>query len=109
MAGFSSAEAYEAGADYPYKHVQRYFVRQTVDFSGDTQKVDADINQFAGSQTANRLLLALDKFSIVDIAPRPGSRGTGRTQRRRRSCRCTLSTAGSSSATPRKGKLRDGA
>src|SRR6202034_97637 len=34
---------------------------------GDTQKVAADINQFAGSQTANRLVLTVGKFSVVDI------------------------------------------
>jgi high affinity Mn2+ porin len=66
-AGFTSAEAYKAGADYPYTRVPRYFVRQTIDLGGDTQKVDADIHQFAGSQTANRLVLTFGKFSVVDI------------------------------------------
>ena len=45
----------------------RYFVRQTIDLGGETQKVDADINQFAGSFTANRLVLTVGKFAIVDI------------------------------------------
>jgi high affinity Mn2+ porin len=66
-AGFTSAEAYKIGAAYPYARVQRYFVRQTIDLGGDSQKVDADLNQFAGSQTANRLVLTVGKFSIVDI------------------------------------------
>jgi high affinity Mn2+ porin len=47
--------------------VQRYFVRQTIDLGGETQKVDADINQFAGTQTANRLVLTIGKFSVVDV------------------------------------------
>ncbi len=67
VAGFPSAESYKLGADYPYARVQRYFIRQTIDLGGDTQKVDADINQFAGSQTANRLVLTVGKFAIVDI------------------------------------------
>ncbi len=67
LAGFPSAESYKLGADYPYTRVQRYFIRQTIDLGGDTQKVDADINQFAGSQTANRLVLTVGKFAIVDI------------------------------------------
>jgi high affinity Mn2+ porin len=67
VAGFTSAEAYKLGFDYPYARVQRYFVRQTIDLGGETQKVDADINQFAGSQTANRLVLTVGKFSVVDI------------------------------------------
>jgi high affinity Mn2+ porin len=47
--------------------VQRYFVRQTIDLGGDSQKIDADVNQFAGTQTANRLVLTVGKFSVVDI------------------------------------------
>jgi high affinity Mn2+ porin len=66
-AGFPSAEAYKLGSDYPYARVQRAFVRQTLDLGGETQKVDADINQFAGSYTANRLVLWVGRFSIVDV------------------------------------------
>ena len=36
-------------------------------FGGETQKVDAGINQFAGSQTANRLVITVGKFSVADI------------------------------------------
>jgi len=67
VAGFLSAEAYKLGADYPYARVHRYFLRQTIDLGGETEKVDADINQFAGSQTANRLVLTVGKFAVVDI------------------------------------------
>jgi high affinity Mn2+ porin len=66
-AAFTSAEAYKAGADYPYTRVDRYFLRQTIDLGGKSEKVDADLNQFAGSQPANRLVLTLGKFSVVDI------------------------------------------
>jgi len=66
-AGFPSGESYKLGFDDPYARVQRYFVRQTIDLGGDTQKVDADISQFAGSQTANRLVLWVGKFAVVDI------------------------------------------
>ena len=67
VAGFPSAESYKEGATYPYARVQRYFVRQTIDLGGDSQKIDADVNQFAGTQTANRLVLTVGKFSVVDI------------------------------------------
>jgi high affinity Mn2+ porin len=66
-AGFPSAESYKLGADYPYARAQRYFVRQTIDLGGETQKVDADVNVFAGSQTANRLVVTVGKLAIVDI------------------------------------------
>jgi high affinity Mn2+ porin len=67
VAGFPSAEAFKEGSNYPYTRVQRAFVRQTIDLGGDTQKVDADINQFADSQTANRLTLTLGRFAITDV------------------------------------------
>ena len=64
---FPAAKPTSSARDYPYARVQRYFVRQTIDLGGETQKVDADINQFAGSQTANRLVLTVGKFAVVDI------------------------------------------
>jgi high affinity Mn2+ porin len=67
VAGFPSAESYKLGADDPYARMQRYFVRQTIDLGGATQKVDADINQFAGSTTENRLVLWVGKFAVVDV------------------------------------------
>jgi high affinity Mn2+ porin len=67
VAGFTSAEAYKEGAAYPYARVQRAFIRQTIDLGGNSEKVDADINQFAGAQTANRLVFTLGRFAIQDI------------------------------------------
>jgi high affinity Mn2+ porin len=67
VAGFTSAEAYKEGAAYPYARVQRAFIRQTIDLGGNSEKVDADINQFAGAQTANRLVFTLGRFAVQDI------------------------------------------
>jgi high affinity Mn2+ porin len=67
VAGYSSAEAFKLGSTYPYARIQRAFLRQTIDLGGETQKVDADVNQFAGSQTADRLVLTVGRFAIVDI------------------------------------------
>jgi high affinity Mn2+ porin len=67
VAGFTSAESYKIGFSYPYARMQRYFARQTIDLGGETEKVDADFSQFAGSQTANRLVLTFGRFSVVDI------------------------------------------
>ena len=49
VAGFPSAEAYKVGQTYPYARIPRAFLRQTIDLGGETQKVDAGINQFAGT------------------------------------------------------------
>ena len=67
VAGFPSGESYKLGFDYPYARAQRYFVRQTIDLGGETQKADADVNLFAQSYTANRLVLWVGKFAIVDV------------------------------------------
>lgn len=67
VAGFTSGEAYKVGATYPYLRLPRTFVRQTIDLGGESQKVADDINQFAGSQSANRLVITVGKFSVSDI------------------------------------------
>ena len=67
VAGFPSGEAYKIGSAYPYAQVPRAFIRQTINLGGDSQKVDAGINQFAGSQTANRLVITLGKFAVTDV------------------------------------------
>ncbi len=67
VAGYPSGESYKLGQAEPYARVQRYFIRQTIDLGGETEKVEADLNQFAGSQTANRLVLTAGKFAVVDI------------------------------------------
>jgi high affinity Mn2+ porin len=67
VAGFLSGESYKLGLSYPYTRMQRTFLRQTIDLGGEPGKIDADINQFANSTTANRLVLTVGKFGIVDI------------------------------------------
>ena len=67
VAGFPSGAAFKVGAAVPYSRIQRAFVRQTIDLGGDSQKVDADYNQFAGAQTADRLVLTIGKYSVSDV------------------------------------------
>jgi high affinity Mn2+ porin len=67
IAGFTSGEAYKVGDAYPYTEVPRAFIRQTISLGGDTQKVDAGINQFAEAQTANRLVITVGKFAVTDV------------------------------------------
>ena len=47
VAGFTGGTAFKVGSNFPYARVQRYFVRQTIDLGGETQKVAADLNQLA--------------------------------------------------------------
>ena len=66
-AGFPSAESYKLGSTYPYARLQRAFVRQTINLGGDIEKVDDDFYQFAGTRTADRLVLTAGRFGIADI------------------------------------------
>ncbi|WP_247494616.1 carbohydrate porin [Bradyrhizobium sp. 164] len=65
--GFPSGEAYKVGASYPYTRLQRAFIQQTIDLGGETQKIDSGLSQFAGSQTADRLVITVGKFGVVDV------------------------------------------
>jgi high affinity Mn2+ porin len=67
VAGFPSGEAYKVGQSVPYARIPRAFIRQTIDLGGEAQKIDAAANQFSGTQTANRLVFTVGKFSITDI------------------------------------------
>ena len=61
------ASPYKLGSETPYARVERYFIRQTFDLGGETEKVEGGINVFEGSQTANRLVLTAGRFAVTDI------------------------------------------
>jgi high affinity Mn2+ porin len=67
VAGFPNGEGAKVGKSTPYFRLPRLFLRQTIDLGGESQKVDADINQLAGSQTANRIVVTIGKFSVTDV------------------------------------------
>ena len=67
VAGYVSGEAYKLGEADPYYRMARAFFRQTIDLGGESQKVDPDLNQLGGTQTANRVVLTVGKFAAVDI------------------------------------------
>jgi len=67
VAGYPSGEAYKVGRAEPYVLVQRGFLRQTINLGGEPQKLEPDLNQLGGTQTANRLVFTIGKYSVVDI------------------------------------------
>jgi high affinity Mn2+ porin len=67
IAGFPSGEAYKLGSNYPYMRLPRYFLRQTINLAGESEKVEAAPNKFAGSESANRLVFTIGKFAVTDI------------------------------------------
>jgi high affinity Mn2+ porin len=67
VAGFTSGEAYKVGFTNPYFRIPRAFIRQTFDLGGATEKVEPDINQVGGTQTADRVVVTVGKFSVADV------------------------------------------
>ena len=67
VAGFPSGEAYKVGKNQPYFRLQRAFVRQTFNLQGDFQAVESTANQLRGSQSNDRVVITIGKFSVVDI------------------------------------------
>ncbi len=67
VAGFPNGEAYKVGKAVPYVRLQRLFLRQTIDLGGKGDRVEPDINQLGGYQTADRLVLTVGKFAVGDV------------------------------------------
>jgi len=66
-AGYVSGEAYKLGSAAPYVRVPRLFFRQTFNLGGEVAGVEPDLNQLGGTQTANRVVVTVGKFSVVDV------------------------------------------
>jgi len=67
IAGFPSGASFKVGAGVPYSRIQRAFLRQTIDLGGDREKVPADQNQFEDSNTVDRLVISIGKYSVSDV------------------------------------------
>lgn len=66
-AGFPSGEAYKVGKSAPYAKLPRWFLRETLNLGGERLNIDADLNQLRGHETADRLVLTIGKFGVVDV------------------------------------------
>jgi high affinity Mn2+ porin len=67
VAGFTSGEAYKVGQSTPYLRVPQAFVRQTINFGGDSAKVESSANQFSGTQSADRVVFTIGKFAVINV------------------------------------------
>lgn len=67
LAGFPSGAAYKVGRSHPYWRLPRWFMRQTLNLSGESETLEADANQFAGRSSSNRWVFTLGKISVPDI------------------------------------------
>jgi high affinity Mn2+ porin len=66
-AGFPSGEAYKVGRNQPYFRLQRGFLRQTFNLSGESHEVEAAANQLRGPRSDDRVVITIGKISVVDI------------------------------------------
>jgi high affinity Mn2+ porin len=67
VGAYVNGEAFKIGSSTPYAKIQRVFVRQTVDLGGEKVDVPADINWFAGTTTADRLVFTFGRMSPLDV------------------------------------------
>jgi high affinity Mn2+ porin len=67
LGGFSNGEAQKAGTTIPRIRAQRYFLRQTIGFGGEQERVEDSANQFAGKRDIDRITLTIGRFAIGDM------------------------------------------
>ncbi|MEY2631429.1 MAG: hypothetical protein RIR00_83, partial [Pseudomonadota bacterium] len=80
MGGFYNGEVTRAAGTNPTIYRQRLFLRQTWNLGGATEKVEADLNQMAGSQDKNRFVLTVGNFSVLDVFDKNAYTGDPRRQ-----------------------------
>lgn len=66
-AAFPNGELTRTAGTTPTFYRQRLFLRQTLNLGGGEEKVEADLNQMAGTVDKNRVVLTLGNFSVLDI------------------------------------------
>lgn len=66
-AGFTNGELTRTAGTDPKLYRQRLFLRQTWGLGGGDEKVEADLNQMAGTVDKNRFVLTLGNFSSLDV------------------------------------------
>lgn len=67
LGGFSNGEITRAAGTNPTFYRQRLFLRQTWNNGGESQHLDAGLNQLAGTQDKNRVVLTAGNFSTLDV------------------------------------------
>ena len=67
LGGFPNGEITRVTGSNPKVYRQRLFLRQTWNMGGGSEKVEADLNQLAGSVERNRFVLTVGNFSVLDV------------------------------------------
>ncbi|MEI7841815.1 MAG: carbohydrate porin [Gallionellaceae bacterium] len=67
LGGYTNGEITRAGGTTPILYRQRLFLRQTWNNGGGSETLEAGLNQLAGSQDKNRIVLTAGNFSTLDV------------------------------------------
>jgi len=67
LGGPTNGELAKASSTRPKIYRARAFIRQTWGLGGETETVDADFNQFAGTVDKRRVVLTAGNFSVLDV------------------------------------------
>jgi high affinity Mn2+ porin len=66
-AGFPNGEAQKSDFPFPRYSTSRLFLRQTFGLDGETEKIDSDYGQLAGTYDVSRLTVQVGRFSVHDL------------------------------------------
>jgi high affinity Mn2+ porin len=67
VAGYTTAESFKLGSNYPYARFERYFIRQTLNLGGEIKQVEEDLNRYDLAHTENYLVLTIGRYYVTDI------------------------------------------
>jgi hypothetical protein len=67
LGGFTNGEVTRVSGPNPRLYRQRLFLRQTWNQGGGSERLEADLNQLAGSVDRNRFVLTAGNFSLLDV------------------------------------------
>jgi hypothetical protein len=67
VAGFPNGEITRVGIAAPTPYLARLYYRQTVGLGGETEKIEDDPNQIAGTRDIDRITIVIGKFTFTDL------------------------------------------
>ena len=67
LGGFTNGEITRAAGANPVLYRQRLFLRQTWNYGGGSEKIEAGLDQLAGVVDKNRFVLTVGNFSTLDV------------------------------------------
>ena len=67
LAGFSNGEAQKSNFSFPQYSTSRLFLRQIFGLGGETEKIDSDYGQLAGTYDLSRITIQIGRYAVHDL------------------------------------------